>query len=52
MYMDSMALKGHPTVGLISSMKPYLEVFSNIVRLNLDVDDSKTTERCNANRPT
>ena len=47
-----MALKGHPTVGLISSMKPYLEEYSNIVRPNLDVDDSETTERSNANRPT
>tara|TARA_B100000809_G_C14942275_1_gene460872 strand:+ start:598 stop:750 length:153 start_codon:yes stop_codon:yes gene_type:complete len=50
--MDGMALKGHPTVGLISSMKPYLKVFSNIVRLNLDVDDSEITERSNANRAT
>jgi len=39
-------------VGLISSIKPYLELFSNKVRLNLDVDEPKTTERSNANRPT
>ena len=52
MHMDGMALKGHPTVGLISSMKPYLEEYSNIVRINLDVDDSEITERSNANRAT
>ena len=52
MHMDGMVLKGHPTVGLIRSMKPYLEEYSNIFRLNLDVDDPKTTERSNANRPT
>ena len=32
MHIDGMVLKGHPTVGLISSMKPYLEEYSNIFR--------------------
>ena len=41
MYMDGMVLKGHPTVDLISSMKPYLEEFTNIVELNFDVNDLK-----------
>ena len=41
MYMDGMVLKGHPTVDLISSMKPYLEEFSNIVELNFEVNDPK-----------
>jgi hypothetical protein len=39
--MDGMVLKGHPTVDLISSMKPYLEEFTNIVELNFDVNDLK-----------
>jgi len=48
MYMDGMVLKGHPTVDLISSMKPYLEEFSNIVELNLDGEDSRKSHKSNA----
>jgi len=51
MYLDGMVLKGHPTVDLISSMKPYLQEFSNIVELNLDFDEPKKTKATNLNMP-
>ena len=50
MYLDGMVLKGHPTVDLISSMKPYLEEFSKIVELNLDVDEPKKNKSFKSNR--